>query len=189
MSKLDSLKIVAIELFDKAVHDQILSTSRRQTNHRESIDLEEQFRFNDSSYREPNQATYSFNPSMTHREKSIKFSIALSKIPEKKMSNISIMDFKEILSGTYRMSTFRLKSDADHRIGGMKLEPESNLFADDAKQRSDDSGSNSVTKKSSYTAYSDKDKLEKMSTFKESIFTPNQPVPKESSQGYCCQLI
>jgi hypothetical protein len=187
--KLDSLKFLAIELFDKAVHDKIINSSRRHTANKESMDLEEHFRFNDSSYRDANHPMDSFNPSMTPKERSVKFSIALSKIPEKKMSNISIMDFKEILSGTCRVSRFRFKSDNDHGMTGMKMDQDSNLFAEELKPRSNDSDSNSVTKKSTVTRTSDKDKPDRVTTYRESIFTPNLPVPQDQNQGYCCQLI
>lgn len=153
------------------------------------MDLEDHFRFNDSSYRDPNHPMDSFNPSMTPREKSVKFSIALSKIPEKKMSNISIMDFKEILSGTCRVSRFRLKSENDHGLVGLKMEQDSNLFAEETKPRSNDSGSNSATKKSIVTRSSEKEKLDRVTPYRESIFTPNLPVPQDESQGYCCRLI
>jgi hypothetical protein len=188
-TKLESLKFLAIELFDKAVHDKIINTSRRNTLNRESLDLEDHFRLNDSSYRDHDKVLDSFNPSMTHKDRSIKFSIALSKIPEKKMSNISIMDFKEILSGTCRVSRFRLKSENDHGMPSLKMNQDINLFADDQKQRSRDSDSHSVTKKSSYTRSSEKEKPDRMSTYRESIFTPNLPVSKDESKGYCCQLI
>lgn len=182
------MRLLAIELFDKAIHDKVIRSSRRQTAKRESLDLDEQFKFNDSSYKDADRHNESFLPSMTHKEKSLRFSAALSKIPDKKMSNISIMDFKDLLSASHKVSRFRLNSNNDGLTTGMSMKHDIHPFNSDYKEQVNESGSKGNTKRDSLSRSSEKERPSHHMN-KESIFTPNTPIPVEEKRSYCCRLI
>lgn len=152
------------------------------------MDLDEQFKFNDSSYKDAEKHHESFLPSMTHKERSLKFSAALSKIPEKKMSNISIMDFKDLLSASHKGHRFRLNSNNDGLVNGMSLKKDIDPFDSDYKEQDNESGSKIHTQRDSLSRSSDRDRPSYLIN-KESIFTPNMPITREEKRGYCCTLI
>jgi len=91
---LDKIKLVAIECFEKSLQERI-SSDRRNT-FRESLDQDEPF--HDSSFKDSSRDQDSYHPSQ--KNKTSYFSAAISKIPDKKMSNISILDFKDILANS-----------------------------------------------------------------------------------------
>lgn len=111
----------------------------RRYSIRESLEHEEPF--NDSSFKETPKSIESFQTS--HKNKSIFFSAALSKIPEKKMSNISILDFKDMLTQShvagYNRGSLKSNEKAKSKFGdGMRMTIEG--FRPD---KSDDGGAKS----------------------------------------------
>lgn len=174
-SKLDDLRLLAIECFDKAVHHSIVHSSRRQTA-RDSLELDDQFHIPEGSMRhfEPDKTNDSLINTMTQKNRSLQFSAALSKIPDKKMSNLSIMDFKELLAASHNQ---QLEYDSC-KHSDLERILENGGIEDQAFQDSTGRQKDSITK-----SINEKDRL------KDSIFTPNQPIATVADKKSCCSLI
>lgn len=132
---LEKIKLVAIECFEKALQEKI--SGERRNTFRESMEHEEPF--NDSSFKDSSRFQDSYHPSQ--KNKTSYFSAAISKIPDKKMSNISILDFKDILANSGR-PLFRDK--ATSRFGPHARMTDFDRFEEDYKRAGDDSNGDST---------------------------------------------
>ena len=146
-----------------------MASSRRMTA-KDSIELEEQLRLNDDTLNlDPERLNESIIQTMTHKNPSLYLSAALSKIPEKKMSGLSILDFRELLH-----SVPKIHSDGP---GGMNqiLQPQKYNYV--LKPPSP-----LISKLTPIQSIRDRQQL------KMSILTPNQPVPADNKRP-CCLLV
>ena len=182
-SKLDELDHVAIACFERSVQDKLQAKAKQSCA--DSVDHDYNFKFADSDIHDHKD---SFAQTPDHRNKSMQFSIALSRIPDQKMSNLSIMDFKDILRKDGGRDTFNgiLSPSFDgpkptnRKAGTADIDDGLDQFAADTSLQS------SGKRDSIARSQSDPDR---QATQRGSLFAPNQPVPRHESHGYCCRLV
>lgn len=132
VATLDKIKLVAIECFEKSLQEKI--SSERRNTFRESLEHDEPF--NDSSYKDSSRFQDSYHPSQ--KNKTSYFSAAISKIPDKKMSNISIMDFKDILNSGAKAGKQQFRDKAVSRFGAHGRMTDFDRFDEDYKRAGED---------------------------------------------------